>query len=96
MDEPSLRFLEILFKIIGSLPRQGPGNLASARKALRHYENLPDAPEILDLCCGTEGQTLQLAELTQGSVIAVDRNSANFVENTSMIQKLLKSWSNLA
>ena len=96
MDEPSLRFLEILFEIFGSPPRQGPGNLASARKALRHYENLPDAPEILDLCCGTEDQTLQLAELTQGSVIAVDRNSANFVENTSMIQKLLKSWSNLA
>ena len=66
MDEPSLRFLEILFEIFGSPPRQGPGILASARKALRHYENLPDAPEIIDLCCGTEGQTLQLAELTTG------------------------------
>jgi ubiquinone/menaquinone biosynthesis C-methylase UbiE len=87
MDEPSLRFLEILFEIFGSPPRQGPGNLASARKALRHYENLPDAPEILDLCCGTEGQTLQLAELTQGSVIAVDQHSVS-IEKLS--QKLVQ------
>ena len=88
MDEPSLRFLEILFEIFGSPPRQGPGNLASARKALRHYENLPDAPEILDLCCGTEGQTLQLAELTQGSVIAVDQHSASIEKLNQKLAQL--------
>ena len=96
MSEPSPRFFEIFFEIFGSLPRQGPGNRASAQKALCLCEDLPNVPEILDLGCGTGGQTFQLTELTQGSVIAVDRNSANFVENTSMIQKLLKSWSNLA
>ncbi len=87
MDEASHRFLEIFFEIFGSLPRQGPGNLASARKALRHYENLPNAPEILDLGCGTRGQTLQLAELTQGSIIAVDQHSASIEKlNRKLIQ----------
>ena len=72
MDEPSPRFLEIFFEIFGSLPRQCPGNLASARKALGLCENLPEAPEILDLGCGTGSQALQLVELTQGSILAVD------------------------
>ena len=77
MDESSPRFLEIFFEIFGLLTRQGLGNLASARKALRHCENLPDAPEILDLGCETGGQALQPAELTRGSIIAVDQHSAN-------------------
>ena len=65
MDEPNPRFLEIFFEIFESLPRQGPGNLASARKALCLCKNLPETLEILDLGCGTGSQTLQLAELTQ-------------------------------
>ena len=87
MDEPSPRFLEIFFEIFGSLPRQGPGNLASAQKALRLCEDLPNVVEILDLGCGTGGQTLQLAELTQGSIIAVDQHSAS-IEKLS--QKLVQ------
>jgi len=85
MDEPNPRFLEIFFEIFESLPRQGPGNLASARKALRLCKNLPETLEILDLGCGTGSQTLQLAELTQGSIIAVD-NHAQSIEKLN--QKL--------
>ncbi len=87
MDEPSPRFLEIFFEIFGSLPRQGPGNWASAQKALRLCEDLPNVAEILDLGCGTGGQTLQLAKLTQGSIIAVDQHSAS-IEKLS--QKLVQ------
>ena len=87
MSEPSPRFFEIFLEIFGSLTRQGPGNRASAQKALYLCEDLPNVPEILDLGCGTGGQTFQLAELTQGSVIAVDQHSVS-IEKLS--QKLVQ------
>ncbi len=88
MSEPSPRFFEILLEIFGSLPRQGPGNLASARKALRYCENFPNIPEILDLGCGTGAQTFQLAELTQGSIIAVDQQSASIEKLNQKLSQL--------
>ena len=88
MDEPGPRFLGIFLKIFGSLPRQGPGHLASARKALRYCENLPNTPEILDLGCGTGAQTFQLAELTQGSIVAVDQYSASIEKLNQKLAQL--------
>ena len=88
MDEPGPRFLGIFLEIFGSLPRQGPGNRASARKALRYCENLPNTPEILDSCCGTGTQTFQLAELTQGSIVAVDQHSASIEKLNQKLTQL--------
>ena len=88
MDEPSPRFLGIFLEIFGSLPRQGPGNRASARKALRYCENLPNTPEILDSCWGTGTQTFQLAELTQGSIVAVDQHSASIEKLNQKLAQL--------
>ena len=82
------RFLGIFLEIFGSLLRQGPGNLASARKALRYCENLPNTPEILDLGCGTRAQTFQLAELTQGSIVAVDQYSASIEKLNQKLAQL--------
>jgi len=44
MSEPSPRFFEIFLEIFGSLTRQGPGNRASAQKALYLCEDLPNVP----------------------------------------------------
>ncbi len=88
------RFFEIFFEIFGSLPRQGPGNLASAQKALRLCEDLPNAPEILDLGCGTGGQTLQLAELTQGSILAVDIHAPSIEKLNQKLTQLEFNGSN--
>lgn len=72
MTEVSTRFWEIFFEVYEALPRQGPGNRASAARALDLCRDLPSAPIVLDLGCGVGGQTLHLAELTSGAIAAVD------------------------
>lgn len=72
MNQPNPRFWEIFLEVFETLPRQGPGNRACASRALGLCQELPDSPAILDLGCGVGGQTLQLAELTSGSIVAVD------------------------
>ncbi len=74
MSEPTARFWEIFFELFESLPRQGPGNRASAEKALGLCRDLPLRPSVLDLGCGVGGQTLHLVELTRGAIVAVDNH----------------------
>ena len=73
--EPDPRFWEIFFEVYEGLPRQGPGNHACAAKALGLCRELPHFPAILDLGCGVGGQTLQLAEMTPGSIVAIDSHA---------------------
>ena len=73
MNEPP-RFWEIFFQVYEVLPRQGPGNRACTERALGLCRNLPPSPAVLDLGCGVGGQTLHLAELTTGSIIAMDHH----------------------
>ncbi len=75
MNETSPRFWEIFFEVYEDLPRQGPGNRACAAKALRLCRDLPRSPAVLDLGCGAGGQTLHLAELTSGSIVALDSHA---------------------
>ncbi|MFV8836751.1 GNAT family N-acetyltransferase [Aquisalimonas sp. APHAB1-3] len=70
--ELSPRFWDIFFEVYASLPRQGPGSRACAARALGLCHDLPPFPVILDLGCGVGGQTLQLAEMTRGSILAID------------------------
>lgn len=73
------RFWEVFFELFEALPRQGPGNRASAAKALSLCRDLPASPAVLDLGCGAGGQTLHLAELTCGPIVAIDSH-APFIE----------------
>jgi SAM-dependent methyltransferase len=75
MNEPAPRFWEIFFEVYENLPRQGPGNRACASRALDLCHELPQFPAILDLGCGVGGQTLQLAELTSGTIVAIDNHA---------------------
>jgi SAM-dependent methyltransferase len=75
MKELDDRFWEIFFEVYERLPRQGPGNRACAARALGLCHELPDSPAILDLGCGVGGQTLQLAELTSGAILAIDSHA---------------------
>lgn len=79
MIEPSPRFWEIFFELFEALPRQGPGNLACTKKALDLCRDLPPSAEVLDLGCGAGGQTIYLAELTSGTITAIDMHTA-FIE----------------
>jgi len=75
MNEPSARFWALFFEVYEALPRQGPGNRASAERALGYCRELPPSPAILDLGCGVGAQTLYLAELTTGSILAIDNHA---------------------
>jgi ubiquinone/menaquinone biosynthesis C-methylase UbiE len=66
------RLIELLVALHEGLPRLGPGNTASTLRALKLCEDLPAAPRILDVGCGTGAQTLALASQTGGHITATD------------------------
>lgn len=75
MTEDSKRFWELFFEVYEALPRQGPGDRANAARALGLCRDLPPSPRVLDLGCGAGGQTLYLAELVSGSILAIDNHA---------------------
>ena len=64
--------LEIFFEIHKDLPREGPGDNESTQKAFSFLEDLPSNPYFLDIGCGPGMQTIQLAKLIDGKIIAID------------------------
>ncbi len=72
MTQSTPRFWEIFLELYEGLPRQGPGNRACAERAFALCRDLPAMPAVLDLGCGVGGQTLHLAELTRGTIVAID------------------------
>ncbi|MCC6433648.1 MAG: class I SAM-dependent methyltransferase [Acidimicrobiales bacterium] len=79
VNQPETSALDAFLAVFESLPRQGPGSRACTAQALAMCEGLPPEPDIVDLGCGGGAQTLDLAELTGGVVVAVD-NHAPFAE----------------
>ncbi|MEW5773474.1 MAG: class I SAM-dependent methyltransferase [Thermodesulfobacteriota bacterium] len=75
MDDSHPRFWPIFFELYESLPRQGPGNRECAARALALCRDLPPTVAALDLGCGVGGQTLHLAELISGPIVAMDRHA---------------------
>jgi SAM-dependent methyltransferase len=66
------RQTELLVALHHGLSRLGPGNAECTLKALALCEDLPAAPDILDVGCGTGAQTLVLASATDGRITATD------------------------
>lgn len=64
--------MDFMYEIFDDLPRQGPGDDESTRKALSLVKNLPSNADILDVGCGCGKQTLELARNTKGKITAVD------------------------
>ncbi|RLW70628.1 MAG: SAM-dependent methyltransferase [spirochete symbiont of Stewartia floridana] len=69
------RVEQIFFEVFEALPRQGPGNRSSAAKALSLCRDLPPFPAVIDLGCGVGGQTIHLAALTAGTIVALDKHA---------------------
>jgi ubiquinone/menaquinone biosynthesis C-methylase UbiE len=67
---------EAFFEVHCGLPREGPGDNESTKKAYLMLRELPEKPRILDVGCGPGMQTIQLAKLTNGEVTALDFYSA--------------------
>ena len=70
MDDPMFYF----FEVYGTLPRAGPGDDASTARAYRMIPGVPERPKILDIGCGPGKQTMVLARLSRGKVIALDNH----------------------
>jgi len=66
------RSLELFFELFGDLPRQGPGDIESTRRAFGLVPPLDSASRILDLGCGSGAQTLALAAVTPAQILAID------------------------
>lgn len=64
--------MKFFFEIHKDLPREGPGDNASTRKALEMMPAVPQKPAILDVGCGPGVQTRELARVTGGKITAVD------------------------
>jgi SAM-dependent methyltransferase len=68
-------FFSTLFD--ASLPRLGPGSSASTRRALQRLypEGTPLKLRILDVGCGNGTQTIELARVTHGEILAFDTHT---------------------
>ncbi len=87
MNELPPSFWVIFYEVFESLPRQGPGNQACAARALGLCRDLPPIPAVLDLGCGVGGQTLHLAELTSGTIVAIDNHAPSIERLRTTVAK---------
>lgn len=66
------RLTALFFELFSGLPRQGPGSAADTRRALRLVPDVGPQTRILDIGCGTGGQTLVLAASSPARIVAID------------------------
>ncbi|MDQ1145638.1 ubiquinone/menaquinone biosynthesis C-methylase UbiE [Bacillus sp. SORGH_AS 510] len=78
--------MSIFYELHRDIPREGPGNNESTRKAYKIIEKYVSKPFILDIGCGPGMQTMELASLTEGSVLATDVNDG-FLERLNEVVK---------
>ena len=78
---------EFFYHIFSSLPRQGPGCTGATQKAWSYIPSLPKNAQVLDIGCGTGAQTRDLAELTSGTITAVDNYQPFLDTVTARAQK---------
>lgn len=66
--------MNLFYELHQGIPREGPGNNVSTRKAYELIEKYVSEPAILDIGCGPGMQTIELASLTTGTILATDLN----------------------
>jgi len=78
-----MEVMEYFYELFEALPRGGPGDNESTRRAFNTIPKLPWRPLILDIGCGHGVQTIELAKISKGTIIALDNHQ-------SFLNKLMK------
>jgi len=78
-----MEVMEYFYELFEALPRGGPGDNESTRRAFNTIPKLPWQPLILDIGCGHGVQTIELAKISKGTIIALDNHQ-------SFLNKLMK------
>lgn len=68
--------IKYLYELCEALPRSGPGNNEYTRRAFNHISFPPKHPFILDIGCGQGMQTIELAKISNGKIVALDNHQA--------------------
>jgi ubiquinone/menaquinone biosynthesis C-methylase UbiE len=66
--------IEYLYELCEALPRSGPGDNEFTRRAFNVIPKTTKHPFILDIGCGQGMQTIELAKISDGKIIALDNH----------------------
>jgi len=66
--------IEYIYELCEALPRSGPGDNEFTRRAFNSIPQPQKHPFILDLGCGQGMQTIELAKISDGKIIALDNH----------------------
>ena len=64
--------VKLICEYFSTMERQGPGSPEVTIKALSFIDNLTNESKIVDIGCGTGGQTIIIANNTSGNITAID------------------------
>jgi len=64
--------MNMIYDYYSNTERQGPGSPEITRKALSFIDNLTDKSKVVDVGCGTGGQTMVLAQNLSCEIIGID------------------------
>lgn len=64
--------INLICEYYSSVERQGPGSPEITIKALSFIDNLSEESRIVDIGCGTGGQTMVMAQNTSGHITGID------------------------
>ena len=66
--------IEYIYELCEALPRSGPGDNEYTRRAFNMIPHFQTPPFILDIGCGQGMQTIELAKISNGKIIALDNH----------------------
>lgn len=66
--------IEYIYELCEALPRSGPGDNEFTRRAFNSIPQPQKHPLILDIGCGQGMQTIELANISDGKIIALDNH----------------------
>ena len=66
--------IEYIYELCEALPRSGPGDNEFTRRAFNLIPKPQKNPFILDIGCGQGMQTIELAKISDGKIIALDNH----------------------